>query len=328
MRALLLENYNAPFTLADIPCPVALGNNVLVRIKASGVNPLDIKIRAGKGGHANMPLPAVLGMDLAGTVEQVGPDVSTFKPGDDVYGMTGGVGGIQGSLAEFASVDSDLLALKPANLTMREAAALPLSVITAWEGLIDRANVQAGQTVLVHAGAGGVGHIVVQLAHARGAKVFATVSDDKKAIVERFGATPINYKNCPVDQYVAEHTHGEGFDIIYDTVGGTTLASSFEAIKVHTGHVVSCLGRGAYDLAPLSLRGATYSGVFTLIPLLTGKGRRHHGDILRKATELVGSGKLAPLLNPNRFTLETALAAHQMVESGGLPGKVVVEIGN
>ena len=328
MRALLLENHNAPFTLADIPRPVALGNNVLVRIKASGVNPLDTKIRAGNGAHAKMPLPAVLGMDLAGTVEQVGPDVSTFKPGDDVYGMTGGVGGIQGSLAEFASVDADSLALKPANLTMREAAALPLSVITAWEGLIDRANVQAGQTVLVHAGAGGVGHIVVQLARARGAKVFATVSDDKKAIVERFGATPINYKNCSVDQYVAEHTHGEGFDIVYDTVGGTTLASSFEAIKVHTGHVVSCLGRGAYELAPLSLRGATYSGVFTLIPLLTGKGRRHHGDILRKAAELVESGQLAPLLNPNRFTLETALAAHQMVESGALPGKVVVEIGN
>ena len=326
MRALLLENYSAPFTLADVPRPVAHGNHVLVRIKASGVNPLDIKIRAGKGGHASMPLPAVLGLDLAGTVEEVGPDVSAFKPGDEVYGMTGGVGGLQGSLAEFASVDSDLLALKPANLTMREAAALPLSVITAWEGLVDRANVQPGHTVLVHAGAGGVGHVVVQLALAFGAKVFATVSDDKKSIVERFGATPINYKNTPVDQYVAEHTHGEGFDIVYDTVDGTTLDDSFAAIKVNTGHVVSCLGRGPHNLTPLSLRGATYSGVFTLIPLLTGKGRRHHGDILRQATALVESGKLAPLLNPGRFTLETALAAHQAVEAGASPGKVVVEI--
>jgi len=189
-------------------------------------------------------LPAVLGMDLAGVAEDVGPNVSAFNPGDEVYGMTGGIGGLQGSLAEFASVDADLRAIKPANLTMREAAALPLSVITAWEGLVDRAQVQTGQKVLVHAGAGGVGHIVVQLAHAFGANVFATVSADKKVIVERFGAMVIDYQTTSVDEYVTEHTSGAGFDIVYDTVGGATLDASFEAIKTYTGHVVSCPGVG------------------------------------------------------------------------------------
>jgi NADPH2:quinone reductase len=129
-----------------------------VRIKASGVNPLDLKIRSGSAPHARHPLPAILGMDLAGIVEQVGPGVTGFKAGDEVYGLTGGIGGLQGSLAEFAAVDADLLARKPSSLDMREAAAVPLVVITAWEGLVDRANVQAGQTVLIH-GAGGVGQM-------------------------------------------------------------------------------------------------------------------------------------------------------------------------
>jgi NADPH2:quinone reductase len=118
--------------------------HVLVRIAASGVNPLDAKIRAGRAKHARHPLPAMLGMDMAGTVEEVGTGVSEFKAGDEVYGMVGGVGGLPGTLSEFIAVDADLLAHKPKKLTMREAAALPLSVITSWEGLVDRAKVSPG----------------------------------------------------------------------------------------------------------------------------------------------------------------------------------------
>ncbi len=326
MRALLLESYNAPFTLTEIPRPVPSMGHVLVRIMASGVNPLDTKIRSGSAGHAQVTLPAVLGMDLAGVVEEVAPDVTAFKPGDEVYGMTGGVGGLQGSLAEFASVDANLLALKPSNLSMREAAALPLVVITAWEGLVDRAQVHAGQKVLIHAGAGGVGHVAVQIAQAYGAKVFATVSAAKKSIVEAFGATAINYQTTPVEAYMAEHTSGEGFDIVYDTVGGATLDASFQAVKIYSGHAISCLGWGAHKLAPLSFREATYSGVFTLLPMLTGRGRAHHGQILREAAQLAESGKLKPLLHSERFTFETAMEAHQLVESGTAIGKVVVDI--
>jgi NADPH:quinone reductase-like Zn-dependent oxidoreductase len=186
--------------------------------------------------------------------------------------------------------------------------------------------VHAGQKVLIHAGAGGVGHIAVQIARAYGADVFATVSADKKEIVEKFGATVINYQTTSVEDYLAEHTNGKGFDIVYDTVGGETLDTSFRAVRTYTGHVVSCLGWGTHKLAPLSFRGATYSGVFTLLPMLTGKGRAHHGDILRAATKLAEAGKLVPLLNASRFTLETALDAHLAVESGKSVGKVVVDV--
>jgi NADPH:quinone reductase-like Zn-dependent oxidoreductase len=149
------------------------------------MNPLDTKIRGGRASHAKQSLPAVLGVDMAGIVEDVGPAVTTFRQGDEVYGMVGGVGGLQGTMAEFIAVDTDLLAHKPKNLSMRQAASLPLVAITAWEGLVDRAKVCAGQTVRVHAGAGGVGHVAVQLARAYGAKVFATVSPEKKDKVVR-----------------------------------------------------------------------------------------------------------------------------------------------
>ena len=326
MRALVLQRPGDRFTLTEVALPTAATGQVLVRIKASGVNPLDTKIRAGSAAHARVELPAILGMDMAGVVEEVGPSVTSFHPGDEVYGMVGGIGGLQGTLAEFAAVDGDLLAIKPANLSMREAAALPLIFITAWEGLVDRAQVRAAQKVLIHAGAGGVGHVAVQLAHALGAQVFATVSTGKRKIAEGYGATAIDYKATTVEAYVAEHTGGEGFDIVYDTVGGTTLDESFQAVRTYTGHVVSCLGWGIHKLAPLSFRGATYSGVFTLLPMLTGKGRAHHGEILRQATKLAQAGKLTPLLSKERFTFDTALQAHMAVESGKTVGKVVVEI--
>jgi NADPH:quinone reductase len=326
MRALVLEECNAPFHLVEIARPTPAAGQVLVRIKASGVNPLDTKIRTGNGGHAKQPLPAVLGMDMAGVVEKVGLGVTDFREGDEVYGMTGGVGNWQGSLAEFAAVDAELLAKKPANVSMRQAAAMPLSFITAWEGAVDRADVRAGQKVLVHAGAGGVGHVVVQIAKARGAEVFATVSQEKRAIVEGYGAVPIDYRSMKVEEYVAKFAGGEGFDVIYDTVGGATLDDSFAAAKIYTGRVVSCLGWGMHRLAPLSFRGATYSGVFTLLPLLTGKGRAHHGEMMREATKLIEAGELVPLVDERRFTLETAMEAHALVASGEALGKVVVEV--
>jgi NADPH:quinone reductase len=325
MQAYLVEEPNGDFRKVDLPRPTLKVNHVLVRVQASGVNPLDTKIRAGKAAHSKQPLPGVLGLDMAGIVEEVGPGVTDFGVGDEVYGMVGGVGGLQGTLAEFVAVDADLLAHKPKNLSMREAAALPLITITAWEGLVDRAKVHAGQTVLIHAGAGGVGHIAIQIARAYGAEVFATVSPEKKEIVEGFGATPIDYRSSSVEEYVAASTEGKGFDIVYDTVGGATLDSSFVAVKRYTGHVVSCLGWGSHSLAPLSFRGASYSGVFTLLPLITGESRAHHGKILAQAAALAEAGKLRPLLNEQRFSVKEIGAAHALVESGTL-GKVVVEL--
>ena len=327
MQAVVLDAFEAPLTLKQITRPQATPSQVLVRVKASGVNPLDTKIAAGKAGHAAAVLPAVLGVDLAGVVEAVGSDGTGFKPGDEVYGMTGGVGGVQGSLAEFAAVEAELLALKPRNLSMREAAAVPLIFITAWEGLVDRAYVSAGKTVLIHGGAGGVGHIAVQIARAFGAEVYATGSAHNQSVIKGFGATPIDYRAETVEQYLAKHTAGEGFDIVYDTVGGATLDASFRAARKYHGHVVSCLGWGTHALAPLSFRAATYSGVFTLLPLLSGEGRANHGVIMREATKLIEAGKVKVLMDEARYTLSTVGEAHQAIITGTAKGKVVVDVG-
>lgn len=326
MRAQRAEAPDRPFSIVVLPVKQPGTGEVLLRIQASGVNPLDLKIRAGEAAHARHPLPAILGLDLAGTVAAIGTGVTRFRIGDEVYGMAGGVGGHQGTLAEYAVVDADLLALKPANLSMREAAAIPLVFITAWEGLVDRAAIKAGDKVLVHGGAGGVGQMAVQLAVARGAKVFATDSADKKNYIESLGATAIDYRAESVEQYVGRLTDGEGFDIVYDTAGGATLDASFQAARPYQGHVVSCLGWGTHALAPLSFRAATYSGVFTLLPLLTGKGRAHHGEILGEAAKLAEAGRLMPRLDPTRYTLAQADAAHEALRNRLARGKVVIEI--
>ncbi|CAG7606702.1 zinc-dependent alcohol dehydrogenase family protein [Actinacidiphila bryophytorum] len=326
MRAAILQEFGTPLVLREIGRPEAGPGQVLVRIAASGVNPLDTKIRAGKAAHARRTLPAVLGLDLAGVVEEAGPGVDGFAAGDEVFGLTGGVGDVQGSLAEYAAVDARLLARKPAELSLREAAVLPLAVITAWEGLVDRAGVHAAQKVLVHGGAGGIGHVAVQIARARGAEVYATASPSRLDDVRRLGATPIDRTSTTVDEYVAEHTGGEGFDVVFDTVGGPVLDASFTAVRVYTGHVVSALGWGTHNLAPLSFRGATYSGVFTLLPLLTGRGREHHGEIMREAAALAAAGALKPDLDPRRFTLDSVADAHAAVETGSARAKVVVDI--
>ena len=325
MSAAIAETPRAPLRLATIPRPTPKAGEVLVRIHASGINPLDTKIHAGIADHARHPLPAILGLDLAGTVEAIGEGVTRFRAGDEVYGMTGGVGGHQGSLAGFAAVDADLLALKPANLSMREAAGLPLVIITAWEGLVDRARVQAGQSVLVHGGAGGVGHVAIQIARAFGATVFASGSANSRSLIEKLGAGFIDYRTEEVADYVQRLTGGAGFDLVYDTVGGTTLDAAFAAVRRY-GHVVSCLGRGQYDLGSLSFRAASYSGVFTLLPLLTGEGRRHHGEILEQAAQLIEDGKLAPHMDSRRFTLATIDEAYRILRDGEAQGRLVVDI--
>jgi NADPH:quinone reductase-like Zn-dependent oxidoreductase len=263
-------------------------------------------------------------MDVAGVVEAVGSGVTAFKPQDEVFGMTGGVGGLQGSLATFVSVDADLLAPKPKNLTMREAAALPLVFITAWEGLVDRAEVKARQKVLV-IGAGGVGHVAIQIARAFGAEVFAVDKASKQREIEELCATAIDRHQTTVEEYVKDHTAGRGFDIVYDTAGGAGIDAAFNAVA-RFGHVVSCLGWGSHSLGPLSLRAASYSGVFTLLPILTGEGRAHHGQILREAKRLAEAGKLTPLVDPRRFSFETVAEAYAEVENRTANGKIVVDI--
>jgi NADPH2:quinone reductase len=160
-----------------------------------------------------------------------------------------------------------------------------------------------------------------------GADVFATGSQPRRAVVERFGATFIDHRAETVAGYVARYTDGRGFDLVYDTGGGATLDASFEAVR-RFGHVVSALGWGTHALGPLSFRVATYSGVFTLLPLLTGEGRAHHGAILEQAARFAEAGKVVPLVDPRRFTLETVRDAYRAMETQTARGKLVVEIAN
>jgi NADPH2:quinone reductase len=326
MRASVLHAYGEAVRAGQVPLPIVHPGQVLVRIQASGVNPLDTKILVDAAAHTRTTLPAILGIDLAGIIEAVADDVTGFTPGDEVYGMTGGVGGVQGSLAEYAAVDADLIAIKPASWTFKQAAAAPLALVTAWEGLVDRAAVAEGTTVLIHGGAGGVGHLAVQLAAARGATVYATGSAADAGAILGLGATPIDFATTTAAEYVLRHTGGDGFDVILDTVGGATLDASFASVRPYTGRVVSILGWGTHSLAPLSFRGASYSGVFSLLPLLTGAHRERHGAILRQTSLLADAGKLTPTVDPRRFSLDTVPEAHQLVGAGGNTGKVVIDI--
>ncbi|CAM2154660.1 NADPH:quinone reductase [Pararobbsia alpina] len=325
MRALLLDSYDhGTFRVAETESPLPAAGQLRLRVHASGVNPIDYKIRKGQAAFAMPTLPAVIGTDVAGVVTEVGTGVHGFSVGDEVYGLAGGVRGLPGSLAEYMTVDAAFMARKPVNLSMREAAALPLVALTAWEGLVDRANVQAGQKVLVQGGAGGVGHVVVQIARALGADVYATASTQKLDLVRELGATPIDYTTTSVDEYVKQYTAGKGFDVIYDTVGGPTLEASLGAVR-HYGRIASCAAYGTHNLALSSLRCADVMGVFVLYPMLGGERHAHHGDILREVTRLAEAGKVRPVLDPRHFTLETALEAHDAVEAGANV-KVVIDV--
>jgi len=328
MKAMVLNEYgdSATFQLTKVAQPSVRAGHVLVGVAATSVNTVDTMIRQmGKDLPLSPDLPAVLGMDFAGTVEAVGEGVTHFSPGDEVYGCAGGLADLQGSLAEYMVVDANLIAHKPKSLSMREAAALPLVGITAFEGL-QRANVHAGQKVLVHGGTGGVGHVAVQLARHLGAEVCATISGDKQAdIIEQYGATAINYKAEKVVNYVAKHTDGKGFDVVYDSVGGANMINSFEAAALN-GNVVTTVSMLELDLSLAHFKGLSIHVVFMLIPMLHNHKREEHGVILAKLSEIVDAGALKPLMDETQFSLADVGKAYARLSSGQAIGKVVVEI--
>lgn len=328
MKAQIIRSFGGPevFEAATLPDPEAGPGEVLVRVQAASLNPVDYKLR--RAGPPIAPaLPAVLGCDIAGTVLAVGADAGNFSPGDEVYGCVGGVKGMPGAYAELFAADARLLAPKPQRLSMAEAAALPLVTITAWEGLHDRAKLAAGETVLVHGGAGGVGHVAIQLAKAKGAKVCATVSSDKKAQIAReLGADEtIDYRNETVEHYVERLTDGAGFDLVYDATGGDQIARSFEAARLN-GQVVTIVSQYEADLTLMHVKGLSLHVVFMLLPMLHDRGRAHQGEIMRQAAALAEAGKLRPLLDPRRFALADVAEAHRHLEDGHAVGKVVIDI--
>lgn len=328
MNAWLLTEFGEPehFRKTEIPAPAIQAHEVLVRVAATSVNPVDCKIRRGERPAIAPELPGVLHGDVAGVVESVGAEVTRFQPGDEVYGMIGGLKGLPGALADFAAADNTLLAHKPASLDFASAAALPLVTITAWEGLHDRARIQPGQRALVHAGAGGVGHVAAQIAKAAGAHVGVTVSGTEKATAVRRllgqDVDVINYRAESAEDYTRRLTDGAGFDLVYDTVGGDNLGNAFAAVR-RNGQVINILSMAQHDLTPMHLKGLSLHVVFMLIPLLTGQGRARHGAILKEAARLADAGQLRPMID-STFPFDRAGDAHRRAESGRLIGKVVI----
>lgn len=329
MKAKHLQGLGAkqPFETLNIENRTPRANEVAIRVHAASVNVVDTKIRAGMRDLAP-DAPIILGCDAAGIVEAVGDGVHEFAPGDAVYGCIGGVKGRDGSYAERMIADARLLAHKPDRLNFRQAAALPLVAITAWEALIDRLDIRPGELVLVHGGTGGVGHIGVQLAKASGAIVHATVSSEEKAkIARQLGAdATINYRGEQVSAYVDRLTGGKGYDAVFDTVGGPNIAPSLEALAVN-GRCASIVSlETAPDLTPLHLKNASLHLVFMLIPMLTDKGLEAHGHILRRLAAMVDSGLVEPLLDMHRFGFDEIAKAHEHLSSGAATGKVVIDI--
>ena len=326
MKAYLTRSYGpeARLEAAEIPVPEPASGQILIEVKATSLNPIDNMFLRQDMGF-NPELPAVLHCDVAGVVSAVGQGVDRFKSGDEVYACAGGFKGHGGALAEFMVADARLVAYKPRTLDFASAAALPLVSITAWEGLIDRAKVQSGQHVLIHAGTGGVGHVALQLAKSEGARVATTISSEDKAKIARdLGADNIIfYKDQSVEQYVETLTDGKGFDIGFDTVGGQNFDRSFAATR-NTGQLINILAFSSHDLTPAIIRGLTIHIPNMSIPLLTGVGREKQGEILQEVAKLVDEGRLKPLIHEQRFTFEEVNEAHSLFEAKKHTGKIVL----
>jgi len=334
MKAILMTTAgNADvLQLRDIPKPeLPSPHHLLVKLAAAGVNPLDTKLRA-KPAYYPDKLPAILGCDGAGIVAETGSAVTRFKPGDAVYFCNGGLGGNLGDepgcYAEYTALHEEYCAAKPANLSLEDSAALPLVLLTAWESLVERANLQAGQTILIHAAAGGVGHIAVQIAHHLGAHIAVTVSDAKQAgLAHGLGAEKIiNYREQNFVQETLDWTQGKGADVVLDTVGGETFLRSLNAVRID-GKVVSILATplGAADVQLARLRNLSLCYELMLTPqvLKLHDERIRQRKILEQGAQLVEAGKLGVLVS-HRLPLKNAAEAHRLIEAGGMTGKVVL----
>ncbi|CAM5438969.1 NADP-dependent oxidoreductase [Streptomyces griseus] len=331
MKAFLIERYGdkAGVRAGEVPNPEVGADDVLVKIHAASVNPLDLKLRDG-AFKAFLPyrLPLVLGNDLAGTVVRVGPAVTRFAVGDEIYARPDK--DRIGTFAELIAVHQDDVAIKPATLTMEEAASLPLVALTAWQALVERAQVQPGQKVLIHAGAGGLGTIAVQLAKALGAHVAATASTAKADLVKELGAdVVVDYRKQDFETVL------DGYDVVLDSLGGETLAKSLRVLKPG-GKAIGVAGppdaafARELGLNPIlrivmsalsfttrrraKRRGVTYSFLFM----------KAGGGTLREFARLVDAGKIRPVVD-RVFPFDQTPKAMEYVEKGrAKAGKVVI----
>ena len=330
MKAIIMTAVGNPDVLAlqDIDEPqLAAATQIKVRLKAAGVNPVDTKIRRN-GLFYDNPLPAVLGCDGAGEVIATGSAVTRFKAGDKVWFCHGGLGREQGNYAEYIVLDQRWAGLMPETGSFIEAAALPLVLITAWGGLFDRGGLKAGQTVLIHAGAGGVGHVAIQLAKLSGARVLTTVSSGQKAeFVKAIGADEaILYKQHGFAAAVHELTDGKGADLVFDTVGAEVFKESIGA-TAHFGRLVTLLDPGELSLAEARMRNFLIGFELMLTPMLRDlpEARDKHIEILKQCAQWFDQGLIKTHVSW-QLPLAEAAIAHQAIEAGHSTGKIVLTV--
>jgi NADPH2:quinone reductase len=331
MKAIIMPSPGGPEVLkyTDLPTPeITAPGDMLVRLKAAGVNPLDTKLRA-RGTYYPDRSPTILGCDGAGIVEQTGPEVSRFRVGDEIFFCNGGIGGQPGNYAEYAVINEAFAARKPLNMSFVEAAAAPLVCITAWESLFDRILVKEQNTVLIHGGAGGVGHVAIQLAKTHGARVATTVSSAEKArFAESLGADMvINYKSQNFNEAIGRWTNNNGVDVVLDTVGGAVFVQSFSALRTY-GDIVTLLQPAENcDWSTARLKNLRIGLELMLTPMYRGikSAQAHQADILARCSALVDTDKLRVNVHKT-FPLADAAAAHRALVKEPVLGKLVLVI--
>ncbi|QQD26400.1 zinc-dependent alcohol dehydrogenase family protein [Pseudomonas simiae] len=318
MKAQILKSFGSPdsFELCEVPKPVPHTGQVLVRVHATSINPLDYQVR--RGDYADLvPLPAITGHDVSGVVEAIGPGVTNFAPGDEVW-YTPQIFDGPGSYAEYHVAAENIVAKKPLSLSHLEAASLSLVGGTAWEALTVRAALRVGESILIHGGAGGVGHVAIQLAKAIGAKVFTTVREANAEFVKRMGADVIiDYEKEDYVDAIMRETAGRGVDVVFDTLGGNTLSRSPDALA-QMGRVVSIVDISQpQNLVQAWGKNASYHFVFT---------RQNRGK-LDELSSLVVQGQLRPHVGAVYALADIGLA-HARLESrnNGIQGKIAIAV--
>ncbi|MCO6690076.1 MULTISPECIES: zinc-dependent alcohol dehydrogenase family protein [Pseudomonas] len=318
MKAMLLKSYGGvdAFELCEVPKPVPLAGQVLVRVHATSINPLDYQVRRGDY-HDLVQLPAITGHDVSGVVEAVGAGVTAFAPGDEVW-YTPQIFGGPGSYAEYHVAAESIIARKPASLSHLQAASLSLVGGTVWEALVVRAALRVGESILIHGGAGGVGHVAIQLAKAMGARVFTTVRETNAEFVRGLGAdVVIDYETEDYVAAVMRETNGQGVDVVFDSIGGNTLAGSPDVLA-QLGRVVSIVDTAQpQNLIQAWGKNASYHFVFT---------RQNRGK-LDELSALVARGQLRPHIGAV-YSLRDIALAHARLESpnNGIQGKIAIAV--
>jgi len=326
MRAIVLREFGGPEVLqpAELPAPVPGPHQVLVEVHATSVNPVDTKVRQRTGVERGFPI--VLGYDASGIVRACGPEVTGWSVGDEIFGCPHLFG--PGANAELVLLDARAAAHKPSSVDHATAAALPLVSLTAWEGLHERARIRPGQTVLIHAGAGGVGHVAVQLARLHGCRVIATAGRPESIAFCRATLRAdevIDYGATDFVARVNELTGGRGADVVLDTVGNETFRRSIDCVAPG-GQLVTILASSPGDRAgKLLYRSITVHYEFMGARVAYGIDPAHQGAILSGVARLVDRGLLAAQVSL-RLPLASVADGHRQVETGRTIGKVAIVV--